>query len=280
MARIGAHVSISGGLEKSIERGEALGCEAIQIFTKNQLQWRSSPVAQSKADRFCRSWAASGIKSVVVHASYLINLAAVDATGPRSVTALEEEIERCDTLGIDDIVLHPGSSRGRDADEALDLVSERLSQILDRTRHKRVRILLETMAGQGDILGRDFRQLKRIIEGAGWHYRLGVCMDTCHLFAAGHDIRSRAAYQRLVDQAEEAVGLDRVGCWHLNDSFHELGRGLDRHAHIGEGALGYEPFAFILNDSLWEETPCILETPLDSAGHARNMAILRKLRGG
>ncbi len=155
MSKIGAHVSIAGGLEKSIERGEALGCEAIQIFSKNQLQWRSAPLSQARGERFYRSWAASSIEEIVVHASYLINLAATDATGPKSIAALEDEIERCDLLGIDDLVLHPGSSRGRSAEPALDLVAERLASILDRTSHKRVRILLETMAGQGDLLGRD-----------------------------------------------------------------------------------------------------------------------------
>ncbi|MDI9371229.1 MAG: deoxyribonuclease IV [Synergistaceae bacterium] len=280
MAIIGAHVSIAGGLEKGIERGEALGCEAIQIFTKNQLQWRSAPLSQSRGERFYRAWAESSIQKVVVHASYLINLAAVDATGPKSMTALEDEIERCELLGIDDLVLHPGSSRGRDPESALELVAERLGQIIRRTEHKRVRILLETMAGQGDLLGRDLKQFAFIMERIDWTPRVGICMDTCHLFAAGYELRTKAAYQRLVDQVDSLLGLDRVGCWHLNDSFHDLGRGLDRHAHIGEGELGYDPFAFILNDSLWVNTPCILETPIESDGHARNLAILRKLRGG
>lgn len=280
MAIIGAHVSISGGLEKGIERGEALGCEAIQIFTKNQLQWKSAPLSQSRGERFYRAWAASSIQKIVVHASYLINLAAVDATGPKSVTALEDEIERCELLGIDDLVLHPGSSRGRSAESALELVAERLDAIMDRTVHKRVRILLETMAGQGDLLGRDFKQFAMILEKIDWNPLVGICMDTCHLFAAGFDLRSRAAYQRLLDNVDSSIGLERIGCWHLNDSFHDLGRGLDRHAHIGEGSLGLEPFALILNDPLWADTPCILETPLESPGHAGNMAILRKIRGG
>jgi deoxyribonuclease-4 len=280
MAKIGAHVSIAGGLEKSIERGEALSCEAIQIFTKNQLQWLSAPLSQSRGERFYRSWAASSIEDVVVHASYLINLAATDATGPKSVAALEDEIERCDILGIDLLVLHPGSSRGRDAESALDLVAGRIAAILERTAHKRVRILLETMAGQGDVLGRDFRQFRRILDELDWHPRIGLCLDTCHMFAAGFDIRTEAAYHRLLDQIDGAVGLDRVACWHLNDSFHDMGRGLDRHAHIGEGALGYTPFSCILNDELWDDVPCILETPQIGSGHAGNMAILRKLRGG
>lgn len=280
MAIIGAHVSIAGGLEKSIERGEELGCEAIQIFTKNQLQWRSAPLSQSRGERFYRSWADSSIEEIVVHASYLINLAATDATGAKSVAALEDEIERCDLLGIDNLVLHPGSSRGRDADSALDLVAERIAAILHRTTGKRVRILLETMAGQGDLLGRNFKQFRRILDTLDWPSRVGICMDTCHMFAAGFDMRTEAAYQRLLDQVDDTVGLDRVGCWHFNDSFHDLGRGLDRHAHIGEGMLGYAPFSFVLNDPLWEHTPCILETPQNASGHAGNMSILRKLRGG
>lgn len=280
MAIIGAHVSIAGGLEKSIERGEELGCEAIQIFTKNQLQWRSAPLSQSRGERFYRSWAASSIEEIVVHASYLINLAATDATGAKSIAALEDEIERCDLLGIDNLVLHPGSSRGRDVESALDLVAERIASILDRTAGKRVRILLETMAGQGDLLGRNFKQFQRILDALDWPSRVGICMDTCHMFAAGFDMRTEAAYQRLLDQVDDTVGLDRVGCWHFNDSIHDMGRGLDRHAHIGEGTLGYAPFSFVLNDPLWEHAPCILETPQNASGHAGNMSILRKLRGG
>lgn len=280
MALIGAHMSIAGGLEKSIGRGEALSCEAIQIFSKNQLQWRCAPLSQGRAERFFRAWGESSIASVVVHGSYLINLAATDATGERSIVALEDEIERCDLLGVDDLVLHPGSSRGRPAEEGLTLAAERLGLVLERTAHKRVVILLETMAGQGDILGSDFRQLRRIFELLDWHPRLGLCLDTCHMFAAGFEMRTPASYERLLDEVEKTIGLERVRCWHLNDSVHPLGRKLDRHANIGEGELGNAPFSFILNDPLWEDTPCILETPPDGPGHGRDLAILRKLRGG
>lgn len=280
MALIGAHMSIAGGLEKSIERGEALSCEAIQIFSKNQIQWRCAPLSQGRAERFFRAWGESSIESVVVHASYLINLAATDATGDRSIVALEDEIERCDLLGVDDLVLHPGSSRGRPAEEGLALAAERLGLVLGRTAHKRVSVLLETMAGQGDILGKDFRQLRRIFELLDWHPRLGLCLDTCHMFAAGFEMRTPASYERLLDEVEKTIGLDRVRCWHLNDSAHPLGRKLDRHANIGEGELGNAPFSFILNDPLWEDIPCILETPPDGHGYGRDLAILRKLRGG
>lgn len=280
MALLGAHVSIAGGIDKCIARGEALGCEAIQIFSKNQLQWRSAPISHGAAERFHSHWSKSNIVHVVVHASYLINLAATDETGTRSEAALQDEVERCDLLGVDDLVLHPGSSRGRPADEALDLVSRRLGAVLRRTEGKRVRILLETMAGQGSLLGGDFAHFRHIFDALDWHPRLGICLDTCHLFAAGHDIRRDPAYRKLLGKIDNAVGLERVFCWHFNDSVHDLGRGLDRHAHIGEGALGTLPFSLIVNDPLWEHTPCIVETPVTGQGHGGDLALLRKLRGG
>lgn len=280
MPRIGAHVSIAGGLEKAFARGEELSCEAIQIFTKNQLQWRSAPISQGRAERFLRAWGESSVIDVVVHSSYLINLAATDATGERSVAALEDEIERCDMLGIDNLILHPGSSRGNPVDESLDLVSERLRGVLDRTSHKRVNILLETMSGQGSHLGAEFSEFRRIFENLDWEPRLGLCLDTCHMFAAGLDFRTGPAYRRLLGHIDSAVGIDRVRCWHFNDSVHPLGRRLDRHAHIGEGEIGTYPFSMILADPLWEDIPCILETPVEGHGHGRDIAILRKLRGG
>ena len=280
MAVIGAHVSIAGGLEQAFARGEDLSCEAIQIFTKNQLQWRSGPISQGRGERFLRAWRDSSVRDVVVHASYLINLAATDATGEKSTAALEDEIERCDILGVEDLVLHPGSSRGNPAEESLDLVARRLGAVLGRTSHKRVNILLETMSGQGNHLGSDFREFRRIFETLDWDPRLGICLDTCHMFAAGHDFRTEPAYRRLVGQIDSAVGVERVRCWHFNDSAHPLGRRLDRHAHIGEGELGYAPFSLILGDPLWEQVPCILETPQTGAGYGGDIALLRKLRGG
>lgn len=280
MPRIGAHVSIAGGLEKAFARGEDLSCEAIQIFTKNQLQWRSSPISHGRAERFLRAWGESSVREVIAHSSYLINLAATDATGEKSSAALEDEIERCDILGIENLVLHPGSSRGNPAGQSLDLVSERLGTVLGRTVHKRVNILLETMSGQGNHLGSDFSELRRIFENLDWEPRLGLCLDTCHMFSAGLDFRTGPAYERLMGHIDSAIGLDRVKCWHFNDSAHPLGRKLDRHAHIGEGELGTFPFSLILNDPVWEGVPCILETPLEGPGHGRDIAILRKLRGG
>lgn len=279
MARIGAHISIAGGLENGIRRGEELQCESIQIFTKNQLQWRAGVLSQSKAERFLHAWSESSIQDVVVHASYLINLAATDDIGGKSIVALEDEIDRCDILGIDDLVLHPGSSRGNSLETAIDLLIHRLAVVLERTAHKRVRILLETMAGQGNLLGARFEEFHRIFEALEWNPRLGVCLDTCHMFAAGFEMRTESAYKRLMDHVDASVGLDTVRCWHLNDSSHPLGRRLDRHSHIGEGELGYAPFSFILNDPLWENVPCILETPQNGPGYAGNLAILRKLRG-
>lgn len=280
MARIGAHVSIAGGLEKCFSRGEAIGCEAIQIFSKSQLQWRSAPLSMGTAGRFHSAWKESSIRNVVVHASYLINLGARDDTGVKSEGALLDEIERCDLLGVDDLVLHPGACRGEPVESTLELVVRRLEEILERTWDKQVRILLETMAGQGSLLGNTFDHFRYIFERLDWHSRIGLCLDTCHLFAAGFDMRTESSYRKLMGHIDSAIGLDRVHCWHLNDSAHPLARGLDRHASIGEGEIGLVPFSLIVNDPLWDEVPCIVETPVKGTGHAGDLEILRKLRGG
>ncbi|MEA4878147.1 deoxyribonuclease IV [Aminobacterium sp. MB27-C1] len=280
MPLIGAHVSIAGGLERAIERGEDLECEAIQMFTKNQLQWHSTPISMSRAERFLHAWRRSGIQQVVVHASYLINLASPDETREKSIVALTEEVERCDMLGIDEIVVHPGSSRGRPRDEGIGKLVNSLGQVLQRTSVTRVRILIETMAGQGSILGSSLDELKSVLDHFPQNERLGLCLDTCHLFAAGYELRTFEAYERFVSSLMGKIGLERVGCWHLNDSAHARNSHLDRHQHIGEGELGVLPFSFIVNDSRWNGIPALLETPQNGLGNKGNLTVLRKLRGG
>ena len=280
MALIGAHMSVAGGLDKAFERADALGCESMQIFTRSQRQWQARPVSLQEAEGFYRAWQRSGVKSVVSHASYLINIASPDAAvRAKSAAALREEVERCRHLNIDDIVLHPGFAMDAGIDAATANIAETLLRLFEATQEYKTRILLETMAGQGTCVGGDLAHFTEILDKANWHPRIGLCIDTCHVFAAGYDLRSSDAYERLVAAADKHVGLSRVRCWHLNDSKAARGTHLDRHAHLGEGEIGLHPFALLMNDERFEETPTILETPKEGVGDEGNLSFLRKVRG-
>lgn len=279
MSLLGAHISVAGGLFRAIERGEALGCEAIQIFTRNPLQWSGRNLSDSEVESFRRALLESRVSVVVSHASYLINLADDGLIRDRSVSALMEEIDRCYQLGIDDIVLHPGSSKGGDRKTALEQLSRSLSHVLERTYEKPVRILLETMAGQGGVLGTTIDELASVIDALNRDKRLGICVDLCHIFGAGFDVRTEGGYNRLVSSISGHIGLDRVGCWHMSDNKGTRGSNIDRHAHIGEGEIGAVPFGLLVADERFADTPTILETPKDGIGDEGNLALLRKLRG-
>ncbi len=280
MALIGAHMSVAGGLDKAFERADALGCESMQIFTRSQRQWQARPVSLQEAEGFYRAWQRSNVKAVVSHASYLINIASPDAAvRAKSAAALREEVERCRHLNIDDIVLHPGFAMDAGIDAATANIAETLLRLFDATQEYKTRILLETMAGQGTCVGGDLAHFTEILDKANWHPRIGLCIDTCHVFAAGYDLRSSDAYERLVAAADKHVGLSRVRCWHLNDSKAARGTHLDRHAHLGEGEIGLHPFALLMNDERFEETPTILETPKEGVGDEGNLSFLRKVRG-
>ncbi len=279
MSLIGLHVSIAGGFLKAVERGQEYGCEAIQIFTKNQLQWKAPAISPSQGLAFLRILRGSGIRRVVAHASYLINLAGEQAQREKSEEALAYEIERCDQLGIEDLVLHPGAHMGQGQGKGVQNLKDSLLSVLERTSDLRVRILLETMAGQGTVMGAHLDLFREVFRGLDWPLRLGLCLDTCHLFGAGYELREKKSYEHLVNSLERMFGLDRVGCWHLNDSKTEKGSRKDRHQHIGEGALGLRFFSMLLNDDRWDGVPLILETPKGGVGDAGNMALLRKLRG-
>lgn len=280
MALIGAHMSVAGGLDKAFERADALGCESMQIFTRSQRQWQARPVSLQEAEGFYRAWQRSNVRAVVSHASYLINIASPDAAvRAKSAAALREEVERCRHLNIDDIVLHPGFAMDAGVDAATTNIAETLLRLFDATQEYKTRILLETMAGQGTCVGGDLAHFTEILDKANWHPRIGLCIDTCHVFAAGYDLRSSDAYERLVAAADKHVGLSRVRCWHLNDSKAAKGTHLDRHAHLGEGEIGLHPFALLMNDERFEETPTILETPKEGVGDEGNLSFLRKVRG-
>jgi deoxyribonuclease-4 len=278
---LGAHMSIAGGLWLALERGKALGCGAVQIFLKNQRQWTSPPLTAPDVRAFAAARRRTGLRRVFAHASYLINLAAPGAEAwARAVDALTDELERGEALGLTCVVLHPGSHVGSGVEAGLNRIVAALDEATRRTSGYRVRIALENTAGGGGALGRTFEQLGILLSRAARPERLGVCLDTCHLFVAGYDIRTAAGWRAAVDECAETVGLSRLLAFHLNDARAGLGSGLDRHQHIGRGALGVDPFRRLLNDPRFARVPKVLETPKAPEPEAdlRNLARLRALR--
>jgi deoxyribonuclease-4 len=289
MPRFGAHLSIAGGLPRAVERAVASRCEALQIFTKSAGQWRARPLPDAEVAEFRRLARVHGIAPLFAHASYLINLAAADATlRARSVVALEEELTRAERLGLSGLILHPGAYTAGSEDEGLTLIAEGVRTVLSGRRRGRTLILLEHTAGQGTSLGHRFEHLSTIIARAGGLRRLGVCLDTCHLLAAGYDIRTRGGYDATFTAFERLVGIERLRVFHLNDSKRECGSRVDRHEQIGRGCLGAEPFRWLVTDARFAHLPMLLETPkLDTpelrrqAGadpwDVRNLRLLRRL---
>jgi deoxyribonuclease-4 len=278
---LGAHLSIAGGLWRALERGRALGCGAVQLFLKNQRQWRARPLEPHEVAAFHQARRRTGIRWVFAHASYLINLAAPDAAGwARAVDAFTDELERAEALGLDWVVIHPGSHGGRGAEWGLTRVVSALNEVMRRTAGFRTRVALENTAGAGSTLGRTFAELGRMLAGATAPERLGVCLDTCHLFAAGYDLRHRRGWQGALAECGAAVGLERVLAFHLNDARAPLGSGLDRHEHIGRGFLGLAPFRRLLRDQRFRDVPKVIETPKGRGLGAdrRNLTTLRALR--
>ncbi|MGD8394161.1 MAG: deoxyribonuclease IV [Candidatus Eiseniibacteriota bacterium] len=279
---LGAHVSIGGGFERAVREARELGCEAIQIFTGSRMQWRVRDVAPEAARRFARAIRQAGVGATLVHDSYLINLASPDpALAARSRAAFLAEIERSARLGIDALVFHPGAHMGAGEEAGLERVAAQLESILDEDRH-RVTLLVENTAGQGTTLGHRLEHLAVLLDAVsrcpGRRRRLGVCIDTCHLFAAGYDLRTPRAYAATLGEIERVVGLDAVRALHLNDSKGGLGSRLDRHAEIGAGAIGARAFGRLVRDPCWAERPGILETPGGLEGYRRALCRLRRMR--
>jgi len=274
-------MSIAGGVDKAPLRGRQTGCDAIQIFTKSNRQWRARPLGDEEVAAFRANLKAAGIGPVVAHDCYLLNLAApVAAVWKRSVAAFRDELERAERLGIPYLVTHPGSHLSASETDGMARVAEALNVLHSALPRRRVRILLETTAGQGTSLGHRFEQFAAILEQVESPDRVGLCLDTCHLFAAGYDIRSPAGYRKTMRALMVCGGRARVKAIHLNDSRQGLGSRVDRHAHIGEGCLGAAAFRLFLNDPRFRAVPMILETPKDEnfvAADRRNLARLRRL---
>lgn len=278
--RLGAHMSISGGVDLAIPRGSEVGCETIQIFTKSSNQWRAKPLGDDEVQRFHSNQKEYGIEPVVAHDSYLINLASPDPVLlAKSRDAFLIEMKRAELLGIPYLVMHPGSHKGSGVETGLRLIAESLDLLHEKTIGYKLMVLLETTAGQGTNLGFTFEQLRRIIDMASDGQRLGVCLDTAHVFAAGYEITTREGYDNTWREFDDVIGIDRLKAIHLNDSKKDLGSRVDRHEHIGSGALGLEPFRMLLNDERFKHVPMILETPKgpDYAEDKENLATLRSL---
>jgi deoxyribonuclease-4 len=239
------------------------GCETLQIFTKSAGQWRARPLPDEEIREFRRLVRASGVRPVFAHNSYLINIAATDpGLRKQSLEALWDELQRAESLHLDGLIMHPGSYTSGTEAGGLQLIADGLADLLSRRRLKTM-VLLEHTAGQGTNLGYRFEHLAAILDGVKWSKRVGVCLDTCHLAAAGYDITHERGYRETFRQLDAIVGLERVKAFHLNDSKKPCGSRVDRHEHIGKGCLGLEPFRRLLNDRRFRDAPMLLETPKD-----------------
>jgi deoxyribonuclease-4 len=273
MPKLGAHMSIAGGLPRAVDRAEASGCQALQIFTKSAGQWRARELPPDEIALFRRRVRETRIGPVVAHNSYLINLAAGDLSlRRRSIDALREELDRAEVLGLDGLVMHPGSYTSGTEAEGLRLIAEGLADILASRPTGRAQILLEHTAGQGTNLGHRFEHLAEIIDRLNASPRVGVCLDTCHLLTAGYDICSERGYRETFRSFDRIVGLERLRVFHVNDSKKPCGSRVDRHEHIGRGCLGLEPFRRILNDRRFRGLPMLLETPKVDTRQSRRMS--------
>ena len=277
---LGAHMSIAGGIPRALERGKAVDCSVVQIFLKNQVQWRGKPLLPEEIREFKRLQQETGIGTVFAHATYLINLAVpTEKEWKRAVDAFTDELERAEALGLPFVVIHPGSHKGSGLEAGIAKVAAALDELCRRTKGYRIKVLLENTAGAGNTVGARFEELQAILERVRIPDRIGICLDTCHLFAAGYDIRSREGYETVMAECERTVGAKRVLAFHLNDAKKGLGSGLDRHQHIGQGEIGLTAFRCLLNDSRFAHLPMALETPKEPEPEAdrKNLATLRAL---
>lgn len=278
----GAHVSISGGVDKAFAQGEAFQMEAIQIFSKNERQWRAKPLGDDVVERWFAARARRGIDKIVVHASYLINLAtAKEELREKSLAGFQDELDRCEMLNIPSLVIHPGAHTGAGAEAGIAAVADALNRVHENLPDHKVRTLLETTAGQGTALGSRFEELAAIIDQVEAKDRVMVCLDTCHIFAAGYDIRTAERYAEVMRQFDETIGIERLQALHLNDSKNGLGTNKDRHEHIGQGEIGLEGFRGLVNDPRLVGVPGLLETAKgeNNVEDGRNLATLRGLVG-
>jgi deoxyribonuclease-4 len=278
MLEFGAHMSIAGGCDQALIKASALNMTSCQIFTKNASQWAAKPLDPAMIERWNEQRAVTGIKHLVAHDSYLINIASPDdAVWEKSRLALAVELERCDQLEVPHLVSHPGAHMGSGEEAGIHRVAVAINQIFDDQPTGKSMLLLETTAGQGSTLGRTFEELAAIIDQVENKSRVGVCLDTCHIFVAGYDIRDAESYTKTMSSFDEVIGLDYLKVIHLNDAKKGLGSHVDRHTHIGDGELGISAFENLLADGRLQGRPAVLETPKGDHDEedARNLATLR-----
>ena len=277
-------MSIAGGVDHAPGRAAAAHCRALQIFVKNNNRWTGPPITAAQATAFSRNLDAAGISidHVFAHTCYLINLASPkEELAEKSLDALVDELERCGQLGVPGLVMHPGSHVGTGAEEGMERIARLCKEAIARTPEVATRILLETTAGTGSNLGADFSELQTILDLVADPDRMGVCLDTCHIFAAGHDIRTKDVYTATMQAFADTVRFDRLFAVHLNDSKHDLGSRKDRHEHIGQGLIGDEAFRLLLSDKRFSAIPMALETEKgdDLAEDRMNLERLHNLVG-
>lgn len=278
---LGAHVSVAGGLANGPVAGQAIGADVIQIFTRNQRQWDAKPVDDEEAAAFRAAVAANGIRGVMSHASYLLNLAAPTAAArKKSSRTFREELARCGKLGVQWLNFHPGAHLGGGEQPALAFVAECLREAIETTPDAAdVTLVLENTAGQGSCVGHRFEHLAELLEQTGYPERLAICIDTQHCFAAGYDLRSEEGLAAALQEFDARVGLRHLRAFHLNDSKVELGRAVDRHENLGEGAIGLAAFARLAADPRFAAVPAFLETPGGPERWQVEIATLRQAAG-
>lgn len=277
---LGTHASTSGGVHKSLQRAADVGATSCQIFSKNERQWISKPLDPGVVELFHAARERTGIAQMVIHDSYLINLASPkDDIHEKSMRAFEDELVRAQTLDIRYLVTHPGAHTGSGVDAGISKFADSLNRIFDSLPENQTITCLETTAGQGTTLGRSFEELAAIIDLVEDKTRVGVCFDTCHTFAAGYDLRSVDGTTGVIDEFDRVVGLNYLHVLHLNDSKQPFGSFKDRHHHIGQGEIGLDAFRALANDARLSGLPAILETEKDDAGEydRMNLAAIREL---
>ena len=274
-------MSVAGGIHNAFDAGTRVGCDCLQIFVKNQRQWSVAPLTEADIEAYRTAEQKTGLFPVVAHATYLLNLASPDASlRRRSIDGLILDLRRCAQLGVPYLVLHPGAHMGQGVRTGIKRIVRSLDTVHKRTQGINVQILLETTAGQGSSIGHEIEQLGWIISDTRDPDRLGICVDTCHVFAAGYNIADPPGYERLVTDLRRHVTLERVKCFHVNDSMRECGSRVDRHEHIGKGKIGKAGFAHLVNDPRFTAVPKILETPKGTDGRGTDLdkVNLKRLR--
>jgi deoxyribonuclease IV len=280
---LGAHMSIAGGVGNAFLEGKRVDCDAIQIFTKSSRQWAAKPLTKEEIEQFQINRKVTGIDTVVAHDSYLLNLGSPDVSlRKRSIAAFIDELERCEALGVSNLIAHPGAHVGAGEVEGIKMIAKSLDEVHTACPTFNVKVTLEITAGQGSNLGYRFEQIGDMIDATKESDRLRVCFDTEHAFAAGYDLRTKEGYERTFSDFDDAIGIELLAAFHLNDSKKEFHSRVDRHEHIGQGFIGVEAFRLLMNDKRFWGLPMCLETPKgpDLKEDRENLTLLRSLIAG